>query len=207
MYTTVKRVLVSRNIDCSSITCDEFVKALFSDILAAEEQYNDQYIPEWVASNVLHMKQSINSTKNYAINYANKKWKTERKRNEYISNIVKNAINSYVLNSYYETISFFDFDVNPGSNSISNDCCLSISKLTFNSLIRCFNQIKDNKYFKHANGWRLTYTSMKDSFRNLSRPQIELIVDDDTKNEMDNDRDCLTKAINEFYKGCTYFGD
>ena len=47
-YRTV--ILTSRNIDCSTITAEEFIHAMFSDFLEAEEKYNDLYIPAWEAS-------------------------------------------------------------------------------------------------------------------------------------------------------------
>ena len=51
--------LVSRNINCSTITEKEFVKIMFSDILEAEEKYNDLYIPEWEAHKVKNFEDKI----------------------------------------------------------------------------------------------------------------------------------------------------
>ena len=44
-YRTI--TLTSRNINCSTITVKEFISAMFSDLLEAQEKYNDLYIPEW----------------------------------------------------------------------------------------------------------------------------------------------------------------
>ena len=35
--------LVTRHIDCSTITVEEFVKAMFSDFLEAQEKYDELY--------------------------------------------------------------------------------------------------------------------------------------------------------------------
>ena len=46
MYTTRDITLVTRNIDCSNITAEQFISAMFSDFLEAEEKYNELYVPE-----------------------------------------------------------------------------------------------------------------------------------------------------------------
>lgn len=84
-----KITLVKReNVNCSSITEDEFVRMMFSDILEAEENYNKLYCPDYVADIIRHFEYILQSTRNRAIKYAEKKWKTDKKRNEYVNNEV-----------------------------------------------------------------------------------------------------------------------
>ena len=73
--------LVSRNINCSNITAEEFISAMFSDFLEAEEKYNDLYIPEWEAYKLKSFFNRLEWTRKRATTFAEKKWKTEKKRN------------------------------------------------------------------------------------------------------------------------------
>lgn len=199
--------LTSRNIDCSNITVDEFISMMNSDLLEAQEKYNELYIPEWEAYKLRRFNESLIAIHNRAIKFAEKKWKTEKKRNAYIKREVNKARKEYKFDSFYYDLSFFDFKVNPGDMGISDNCILSYRDLTPNKLRRCFENIKDNKYFKKAKGWTLTYECSENSYRTSFRPQIKLIVDSETEAQMKHDEEVLTNAVNEFYKGCQYWGD
>ena len=204
-YRTV--ILTSRNINCSTITVDEFIRAMFSDFLEAEEKYNDLYIPEWEAAKVKSFFQNLEWARKRATNFAEKKWKTEKKRTAYIESEVAKARKEYKMSDFYYDLSFFDFDVNPGEMGISGDCCISYKELTPAKLERCFETVKDNKYFKKASGWKLTYEASNDSYRTCFRPHIELIVDAETEAKMKKDAEDLTESVRKFYEGCTYWGD
>lgn len=204
-YRTI--TLTSRNINCSTITAEEFIQAMFSDFLEAEEKYNDLYIPEWEAYKVKSFNDRMVCVRNWATKIAEKKWKTEKKRTVFIEKEVEKARKEYKINSFYCDLSFFDFKVNPGEMGISDDCCISYKELTPIKLRRCYEAVKDNKYFKKATGWKLTYEASNNSYRTSFRPQIKLIVDHNTAAQMKKDADNLTVSVNKFYKGCTYWGD
>ena len=204
-YRTV--VLVSRNINCANITAEEFVSAMFSDFLEAEEKYNDLYIPEWEAAKVRSFFEHMEWARKRATKFAEKKWKTEKKRIAYVDSEVAKARKEYNMSDFYYSLSFFDFDVNPGEMGISGDCCISYKELTPTKLLRCFEKVKDNKYFKKASGWKFTYEASNNSHRTCFRPHIELIVDTDTAAQMKKDAEDLTESVRKFYKGCTYWGD
>ena len=204
-YRTI--TLTTRNISCSTITAEEFIQAMFSDFLEAEEKYNDLYIPEWEEHKVKSFNDRMVWVRNWATKIAEKKWKTEKKRTAFIEKEVEKARKEYKIDSFYYDLSFFDFKVNPGEMGISGDCCISYKELTPAKLRRCYEAVKDNKYFKKATGWKLTYTASDNSYRTSFRPQIKLIVDTDTAAQMKKDADDLTASVNKFYEGCTYWGD
>ena len=199
--------LTSRNIDCSKITVDEFISMMNSDLLEAQEKYNDLYIPEWEARKIKNFEDRIIWVRKNAIKFAEKKWKTEKRRNIYVESEVDKARKKYTMDAFYYDLSFFDFKVNPGDMGISDNCILSYKGLTSEKLHRCFEKIKDNKYFKKAKGWKLTYECSENSYCVSFRPQIKLIVDSETEAQMKHDEEVLTNAVNEFYKGCQYWGD
>jgi hypothetical protein len=204
-YRTV--ILTSRNINCSTITAEEFISAMFSDFLEAEEKYNDLYIPEWEARKVKNFFDRLTWARQRATAFAEKKWKTEKKRTAYIESEVAKTCKSYKFDDFYYSLSFFDFDVNPGEMGISGDCCISYKELTPTKLERCFETVKNNKYFKKAIGWKFTYEATNNSYRICFRPHIKLIVDAKTEAEMRKDAKDLTESIDKFYNNCTYWGD
>lgn len=204
-YRTI--TLISRNINCSNITADEFIAAMFSDFLEAEEKYNDLYIPEWEAYKVHSFFNHMEWARKRATNFAEKKWKTEKKRTAYIESEVTKARNEYKMSDFYDDLSFFDFDVEPWRNGLSGDCCISYKELTPNKLKRCFDNVKDNKYFKKATGWKLTYEASENSHRTCFRPHIELITDAETAAQMKKDAEDLAESVRKFYEGCSYWGD
>ena len=207
MTNYITRTLVTRNIDCSNITAEEFVKAMFSDFLEAEEKYNENYIPEWEAWKIKSFEDRMKWAYKSASDYAVKHWKTERKRNEYIDKMMKKAHDEYNISTYYDSLSFFDFDLEPGKNGLSGNCCISYKNLTPKALERCFNEVKDNRYFKKATGWKFTYMAHEDSYRSCFRPHIELIVDAETEAAMKKEAADLAEDIRRFYANCTYWGD
>ena len=200
-------ILTSRNINCSTITVEEFIRAMFSDLLEAEEKYDELYIPEWEEKKFKDFAWHLKYTRKRAIDFAEKKWKTEKKRNEYIENEVKKARENYKFDSFFYGLSFFDFDVNPGEMGISGDCIISYDELTPEKLRRCFEKIKNNKYFKKALGWKLTYKAYDNSYKVCFRPEIKLIVDENTMAQMKEDKKNLEDSVYRFYEGCRYWGD
>ena len=96
-------------------------------------------------------------------------------------------------------------NLNYGIIMIGDSMKLKVKNLI--KLSRCFEAVKDNRYFKKATGWKLTYTASDNSYRSSFRPHIELIVDEETAAQMKKDADDLTESVREFYKGCTYWGD
>ena len=203
----IKRTLVSRNIDCASLTVDEFVKVMYSDLLEAEEKYNELFVPEWVSKYINTYKDHMKDTRKIAERYAERKWKTEKKRLEYVLSVMKKEHAEYSPSKYYNSISFFDFDVNPGDMGISGDCVLSLKTLTFESLERCFEAVKNNKYFKVAKGWELTYTTDENSYASAFRPEVKLIVDENVEAAMKKEAQDLADDVARFYANCRYPGD
>jgi len=189
--------LITRNVNCSELTDTEFARMMIEDMLNAKKVYDSI----WYPISVNRHNEYLENTKKYiginARKYAEKHWKTEAKRNEYVEKEIskfKETPHTYI------SISFYDFNVEPGSMGISNDCILTYDDLTENAMIRCFNKIKDNEYWKNAKGWIL-------EDHHYSRPQIKLILDDEYADKMNKEAVELTNKVHDFYKDCTYWGD
>lgn len=193
--------LISRNVDCSKLNEEQFVQMMFSDMLEAQEKFYDMYSKTFVINCIKNFNSRYNTVVNSARKFAEKKWKTEKRRNQYITESINKSKDDIMrINYYSDSLSFFDFDVFPGHMGISYDCILDYKDLTFDKLHRCFNYIKDSDYFKHAKGWQLVYHPG-------SRSQIELILDDDYQKKADDAEKTLADSINKFYEGTNYWGD
>lgn len=190
-------VLITReNIVCSELTKEQFVNMMSEDLTNAlhedirifkpiAEEYHKQYIErnkEWVIK--------------HATEFAERKWKTEKKRKAYIESEIEKIVNKPL---HFSPVSYFYFDVEPWKNGISV-CCILHPCETVENLERCFEYIKDNVYFKAAKGWQLI------DHRGF-RPEIKLILDEEMESKYKNDERGLSEAISRFYSGSNYWGD
>lgn len=191
------KILSTRNVNCSELTASKFASMMIEDMKKAKEVYDSIWYPidlEYYNKRIESMREA-NEIR--ARKFAEKKWKTEKKRNEYIAKEISN-FKPYEFK--YWTITFFDFDVKPWDNGISNNCILTYKDMSEDAMIRCFNEIKDNKYWKAAKGWIL-------EDHHHCRPQVKLILPENIEVEFKQDEKNLSDAIAEFYKGTNYWGD
>lgn len=191
------KVLTTRNVDCSTLTAEEFAKLMIKDMTNARTVYHNIWYPIELERHNNYIQTRLKCIKVTAQAFAEKKWKTEKRRNEYVANEVAKFKATELR---FHNISFFDFKVTPGSNGISSNCILQYSDLTTEAMIRCFNEIKDNKYFLAAKGWEL-------EDHHGFRPQVKLILDEDMENMYKDEEESLCRAIENFYSGSNYWGD
>ena len=199
--------LISRTgLNLAEISKEDFVKFMAEDIKAAHEKYNELYRPEWEQRNAEHKVYVVERAKENATKYAERKWKTEKKRQPYIEAEIEKAKN-HLKDLYYDDLTFFDFDVNPGSMGINGTCILDAINTSKKALEMCYDTIKDAKYFKQASGWSLEYDVYgENTYRTAFRPHIQL-TGNNVEAEMKADKEALAKSVREFYKNTTYFGD
>lgn len=191
------------DVDCSTISKEEFIKLMGEDLHNAIEEYGKIIKP----LNDERLKQYIENDIKQAERFAEKKWKSQKKRDEYIENARKNTESKkYYLDDYKRI--FFDFKPDKGDMGISYDCILDI-KTDDNQLSKCFDKIKDSKYFKKATGWVFKYESnSKDKIGYYSfRPYIDLLLDENSKAEQKRDAEQLAKSVQDFYTNSNYWGD
>lgn len=186
------------NVDCANISAEDFAKFIVEDVETAIKAYSEFRKPmkeEEKAKYIERRKADI-------IKYAEKRYKRQSNRDKYIQNAIENIKDM----PDYDNITFFDFDVEPGRNGILNDCILR-EGITTEDALRCFKEIKDNKYFKRATGWAFKAQANKDSMRYAFRPYVDLICDESTAKEMEDDAQRLADSISKFYANTNYWGD
>lgn len=190
-------VLITReNIKCSELTKEQFVAMMMEDLKNSVIKSEEIFRPELEAQFYHNQEQHREYVEQRAREYACKKWKTDKKRDQYVLDVLsKEKTNVFE----FRPVSFFDFKLNPSDNYISDSCVLTVNT-TEDKLGRCFDMIKDNKYFLSATGWELIEER---SFRS----QIKLIMPEEMNEMYRQEEEGLAKAIASFYAGSNYWGD
>lgn len=130
---------------------------------------------------------------------------TEDEFVHFMLNDIKDAADEYESISGGDDISFFDFDGFPNENGVS---CILHPDDDEKTMRSCFRVFKQSKYFNKAKGWEFTYqTSDKVRKKYSFRPEIKLILDDNTQREFDKEAKDLADYNARFYGNCRYCGD
>lgn len=179
------------NVDCPNLTQEEFIAMMRADLKKALDEYENTIHGEAVQS---HKDYVARRTKE-AEEFAAKKWKTDKRRQEYVQRAILNAENDK-WHLRKEGI-FFDFkpDVRQG---IPGVCILSPDS-DDNKLARCYEEQAKSKWWKKATGWAFKYECGKNSLRYSFRPWIELITDESTAAERKREQKALDDAISAWY--------
>jgi hypothetical protein len=192
-----KAVLITReNIICSELTKEQFVEMMMEDLKNSIIKSEEIFRPELEEQFYNNQKRHLEYVEQRAWEFANRKWKTEKRRAQYVNEILsKEQTKTYE----FRPVSFFDFKLNPFSNGISDNCILRVNT-TEEKLGRCFDEIENNKYWVTATGWQLIE-------ERSSRSQVKLIMPDEMNEMYRKEEEGLANAIANFYAGCRYWGD
>lgn len=187
--------LVSRNdVDCENISKADFISYMFDDLTEAESIYTNE-MKKLSAEKLQKYKEKM---KEKFIEYAEKKWKTEKKRNEYISTMLSNIDKR---DNYVDTLSYVDLELKHDRLTIRiND---SLKK----TLSDYYSKISSDELFKKAKGWAVKYEASKETLQNAFRPYIYLILDENTRKQVEDDKAKHAENIMKFYSDEKYWGD
>ena len=207
-YPTV--VLTSVKMDCSSITEAEFIDTTKKCLVEANKEYKYLVVPkckEFITEQ--YMKGLEFSTKK-AKTYAENKWKTEKRRTQYIESVKTNLKNKYddeLANLENISIDFFDFDGNCGTISGIDSNCIIRNGVTDEQLKACFYALQITRYFKEAIGLEFKYDAYPRTYTHAFRPRIELVLPEEIKKIAAKERKNLENCISSFYTSNKYMSD
>lgn len=205
--------LSTRSVDCSTITREDFIKMLMADIKEADATYKEISIPRQIeigraryAENVeKNRKRTLERAEKYAIS----KWKTEKRRNQHMQEVIaklESDVKEY--KPMISDLSFLDFNGNCGTTmGINCNCVISLKELSDERLGICFDSLLKTKYFRMASGWLIGYEGDAESYRSCFRPYIKLTFDEKTTKEVKEAQDSLTRSVMNFYANTNYWGD
>lgn len=203
-----KAVLIERNINIAEIGSEEFAEMLYSDIKEAEEFYKNMNNPVLEAEHIEKIKAEREAGLKRAISYANIKWKTEKRRNQHIEEY-KARMSRPIEIPYWvrESLRFFDYKIDPWANFV--EASFKIDTVTKEEIARVHQRTLDSEWVQNAIGYRLVYDTQLgySTYTCSSRPQIELIFDEEWTAKWEAGRKGLSEAISNFYANTVYFGD
>lgn len=192
-------VLAERNnINCAELSVEEFCKYIAEDMKIADEIYNcikkaefEQFHSDMPAYML-----------DREIRCAKRKWKSDKRIAQHI-----NEVHEKWINMSYEPYEFWaDFEVNPYQMGIPDDCILHAND-SIDKLIRCFNYLSPEPYFKKALGWKIGFDTDTGRFGLSGRPYVEIILNDEDCQSYDADVERHNNNVLNFYKDCKYWGD
>lgn len=192
--------LVRRDVDLSTISESDFINFILADYKEAAKEYATAVSSFNERLKEAHIEQEVQA----AIKYAEKKWKTEKKRNEYIENIRKNAAEQ---TWYLEKPERISFDLQPTPSNAISECCIINKDSNKNTLKQAYNILKNDKYFTRGIGWAFKYETIAANRPYALRPWIDILLDESDSAEQKRDKQSLDNAIHDYYSNTNYWGD
>lgn len=195
------------DLDLANMTQEEFVKLIKEDIKKASDAYDaDVRTLRQKELDKLASERADRMIKD-AQKYAAEKWKTEKRREQYIQTIRDNIAKGLLVTKA-EGVGFFDLKPDPTEMGINSNCIFYLDKLTDKQLAKAFDAVKNNKYFKKGTGWVFKYeTDNKEIPVPHFRPWIDVILGDNDSTERERERQHHEQSIQDFYKDTKYWGD
>lgn len=196
--------LVNREVDCSTITKEQFLNYITEDMYKASFLYDEMAKNESIIREEVYRKQEWD----YCCQLACKKYKRPAKIEEYAKQLYEKVMASHKL--YVGEFTYADFKLTP---SISSGCCLTIDRLLV-SADACYEYAKKDKYFPKIKGWSIVYITryneITDGVHSLAysfRPHFKFIMDEEATKMLNEENRKLVEDVTRFYDGCTYWGD
>lgn len=207
-------VIAKRFIDCSSVTREDFINAVIEDGKSAIKSYNKNAVSRITELSIKRNSEYVAKSReriiSQAISYAERKWKTEKRRNQHVQEVITdldNKVNNYV--PIVQGIGFFDFNGDCETTMGINSLCILNEKDFDNPerIGKCYDILVNTIYFKKAIGWEFTYNGDSDTYRSAFRPQIKLLFDTTITEDVKKSQESLINAVSDFYENTKYCGD
>lgn len=198
-----KVVLNARNIECSKLNKEEFVKLLSEDLKIASDNYYE-IIAEEVAKS---KEREINYYRERYTKEAEKRYKRKSNQERYFNELFEKEMNR--INRQYNSENrnnSFEIDVEFGKMGRSWNTIIETTNLE-NNLNDCFDYIKENNFWVNSNGWSIEYMTSNNSLINSWRISIKLILPEELENEAKRLNKELADSVSRFYAGSNYWGD
>lgn len=196
-----EQILVTRNVDCSTIQEQQFVQMMLEDIMNAKQKWYDmRYQNDLNAHNERH-KNTYENNKAHALKLAQKYCRTQRGQQIFYEKWMKLRGGSPEPPEFkwYDEITYFDVNLSPNEYGSNPTISCRDDDNTEAQIKYVFNRIKNNEWFRNAIGWNLIETGF--------RPQIKFIYDQERDQNWTDLRRKRDDDIMRFNSTLHYHGD
>ena len=189
-------------LDLANMTEDEFVRLMSEDLKQVHNEYERVRIPERASARAKAIDREIER----AQKYADQKYKTQRKRDEYMAKFKANIEKNYEI--WDQDQLFFDFKPGVG-NSLPIVCVLKPNTDEY-KLRQCYEELVKSRWWKKGTGWAFKYEAGKHDLATHFRPWIELIMNESDAARRRKEQQMLDDGIAAYYASAgssRYTGD
>lgn len=191
-------------VDLRTLSEDGFVDLMRTLLTGVSNKYSN-LVKEEIERNFAERRERIlhNATVTAAC-----KWKTEKKRQEYIN--AKMAEYDEQQNTAKRKFPndeiFFDFWPGPhhGLPGVCSGLTIDTEDCT---LHRAWEHLHENEWFNKGFGLVFKYETHKDTYLYSFRPWIEVVMSDEDKAAAEAGQKAIDDEIDAFYRGSRYCGD
>ena len=167
--------LVSRDIECPSLTAEHFSTIMMEDLEDAQQEYSKLVYRDRIQQQ------------------AERVYKQQKKREAYIKELTQKMESSSRMHEG-ETIKFH-FDM--GANYYSYNLSATTNKY---SLKQCFEEVSRSSWWQYGTGWKLTYLSNPDTLLPCQPwGEILLTMDDNLYAEKEEMKAAAKRAVAAYY--------
>ena len=210
-------ILKTIEMDCQNISESEFVRIMNGCLEECNNLYKEFMLTKYEKYLLAKYEKRIAFTILKAREYANNKWKTEKRRLKYIEDkkaeIERNCKKDYQFEMDRESELKFDLDGNCRTIFNGGICTFRIND-TNEELAKCYKFLLESKFFTKAIGLRFMYDANscltdEEVYIPSYRGEIELIFPNDVEEIVKNEKDELSNSMSHYY-GCgsgNYTGD
>lgn len=189
--------LVSRDIECPSLTAEHFSTIMMEDLEEAQQEYSKLVYRE--------LQQHKNDYRAYMRDriqqQAERVYKQPKRREAYIKELTQKMESSSRMHE--KEIIKFHFDM--GANYYSYNLNATTNKY---SLKQCFEEASRSSWWQYGTGWKLTYLSNPDTLLPCQPwGEILLTMDDNLYAEKEEMKAAAERAIAAYYAEPGYKGD
>ena len=185
-------LLKHEGLDLVNMTEDDFVMLMSEDLKKAYQEYEQVRTPERAANKMKAIEREIE----YAQKYAERKWKTQKKRDEYMAEFKVNIEKRYADYGKTDRL-FFDFKPEVG-NGLPGVCVLK-PDTDERQLRACFDELVKSRWWKKGTGWAFKYEASKYDLATHFRPWIELIMSESDAAQRRKEQKMLDDSIAAYY--------
>lgn len=179
-------------LDLTNMTEDDFVILMSEDLKRAYNEYERVRTPERTADKM----KAIEREMVYAKKYAERKWKTQKLRDEYMDKFKTNIEKRY--ESWGKT-DRLQFDFKPEVGNGLPEVCVLRPDADERQLRACFDELVKSRWWKKGTGWTFKYEASKYDLATHFRPWIELIMSESDAAQRRKEQKMLDDGIAAYY--------